>query len=314
MEKKHYGAIDGLRAITAIGIVMMHMGANNNYEIGGYIYNKIIPSFTNFVFLFMVISAFGMCCGYYEKVLKNEITLEKFYVKRFKKILPFFGLLVLIDLIMSHYGGNISVIGVGWFIGLIFVFYICFPFYCVLLKNKKRAWIAFMISVLYNLIGTNYFDIGRKNILFSACFFIAGGLIYLYRDEILKIKNWLILGVACIAIVAYYLLNQCIFMCLLVPSVLLMYAIISDTKFLNNKITKFISGISMEIYLCHMMIFRVLEKLKITNIFGNGWTQYFVTVILTLIGAIVFAIVVKKVFEEIDRRKKFKAYGMIKIS
>ena len=95
MEKKHYGAIDSLRAIAAIGIVMMHMGANNNYEIGGYIYNKIIPSFTNFVFLFMVISAFGMCCGYYEKILKNEITLEKFYVKRFKKILPSFALLVL---------------------------------------------------------------------------------------------------------------------------------------------------------------------------------------------------------------------------
>ena len=88
-----------------------------------------------------------------------------------------------------------------------------------------------------------------------------------------------------------------------------MYAIISDTKFLNNKITKFISGISMEIYLCHMMIFRVLEKLKITSILGNGWTQYFVTVILTLIGAIVFAIVVKKVFEEIDRRKRFKIFG-----
>jgi len=73
MEKKHYGAIDGLRAIAAIGIVMMHMGANNNYEIGGYIYNKIIPSFTNFVFLFMVISAFGMCCGYYEKFKAGEV-------------------------------------------------------------------------------------------------------------------------------------------------------------------------------------------------------------------------------------------------
>lgn len=24
----------------------------------------IIPSFTNFVFLFMTVSAFGMCCGY----------------------------------------------------------------------------------------------------------------------------------------------------------------------------------------------------------------------------------------------------------
>ena len=34
--------------------------------------------------------------------------------------------------------GNISVIGVGWFLGLIFVFYICFPFYCVLIQNKRE--------------------------------------------------------------------------------------------------------------------------------------------------------------------------------
>ena len=82
MEKKHYGAIDGLRAIAAIGIVMMHMGVNNNYEIGGYIYNKIIPSFTNFVFLFMVISAFGMCCGYYEKILKKRNNIRKILCKK----------------------------------------------------------------------------------------------------------------------------------------------------------------------------------------------------------------------------------------
>ena len=70
MEQKHYGAIDGLRAMAAIGIVMMHMAANNDYQISGFIYEKLIPSFTNFVFLFMVISGFGMCCGYYEKILK----------------------------------------------------------------------------------------------------------------------------------------------------------------------------------------------------------------------------------------------------
>ncbi|WP_330423919.1 hypothetical protein [Anaerobutyricum hallii] len=38
MEKKHYGAIDGLRMIAAFGIVMMHMRANNNYEISGFVY------------------------------------------------------------------------------------------------------------------------------------------------------------------------------------------------------------------------------------------------------------------------------------
>ena len=41
MEKKHYGAIDGLRMIAAFGIVMMHMRANNNYEISGFVYNNV---------------------------------------------------------------------------------------------------------------------------------------------------------------------------------------------------------------------------------------------------------------------------------
>lgn len=33
MEQKHYGAIDGLRAMAAIGIVMMHMAVNNDYRL-----------------------------------------------------------------------------------------------------------------------------------------------------------------------------------------------------------------------------------------------------------------------------------------
>lgn len=142
MGKKHYGAIDGLRTIAALGIVMMHIQANTSYKISGYLYERMIPEFTNFVFLFMVISAFGMCCGYYEKVLNNEISISEFYKRRFLKTLPFFGILVIIDLLMSPsvdsfaqafadltllFGflpnaGDIEVIGVGWFLGLVFVF------------------------------------------------------------------------------------------------------------------------------------------------------------------------------------------------
>lgn len=35
--KKHYGAIDGLRTIACLGIIMMHMAANNSYSISGFI-------------------------------------------------------------------------------------------------------------------------------------------------------------------------------------------------------------------------------------------------------------------------------------
>ena len=64
MERKHYDAIDGLRTIVCFGIVLMRVRANNAYDISGFVYDKLISSFTNFVFPFMVISAFGMCCGY----------------------------------------------------------------------------------------------------------------------------------------------------------------------------------------------------------------------------------------------------------
>lgn len=320
MEKKHYGAIDGLRMIAAFGIVMMHMRSNNNYEISGFLYNKVIPSFTNFVFLFMTVSAFGMCCGYSERVLKNQLSWSDFYGKRFKKILPFFGLLVLIDMVMSHsisslYEGfadltllfgflpkDISVIGVGWFLGLIFVFYLIFPFFCVLIENKKRACIAFVISLVYNFACVNYFDVGRKNILYSACFFLAGGLIYLYREKITCWNQWIILGITYLSIVLYYFIGGNLMMCLVLSSVLLIYAILKVGGILENKITKFFSGISMEIYLSHMFIFRVIEKMGINRLLGNGWLQYISTVVIVIIGASIFAVVMQKIFSCISKK------------
>ncbi len=50
MEKKHYDAINGLRTIACIGILMMHVRANTAYEISGFIYGRLITSFTNFAF------------------------------------------------------------------------------------------------------------------------------------------------------------------------------------------------------------------------------------------------------------------------
>lgn len=245
MEKRRYGAIDGLRMIAAFGIVMMHIRANSSYEIAGYVYNTIIPSFTNFVFLFMTVSAFGMCCGYYERTLKNQVNLTEFYGKRFRRVLPFFGTLVLLDIITSPsvasvYEGfadltllfgflqkPVSVIGVGWFLGLVFVFYLIFPFFCVLLENKRRAWAAFAVSLIYNFVCANYFDVGRTNILYSACFFLTGGLIYLYREKIVGWNRWFGIGMAGCAVVLYYLIGGNAIMCLLVSASLLICAITS---------------------------------------------------------------------------------------
>lgn len=203
--------------------------------------------------------------------------------------------------------GGISVIGVGWFLGLVFVFYLIFPFFCVLIENKRRAWIAFAVSLIYNFVCANYFEVGRTNILYSACFFLAGGLIYLYREEIAKLNQWIVLGIAGCAVVLYYLIGGNAMMCLLVSCTLLIYAIIKRGGVLENRVTKFFSGISMEIYLSHMVVFRVVEKLKFTRILGNGWLQYVVTSVLVIAGATVFAVVMQKIISkamEIIKKRK----------
>lgn len=319
---KRYGAIDGLRTIAAVGIVMVHVRGNTSYEITGFAYNSVILSFANFVFLFMTISAFGMCCGYYEKILKNQISIVDFYKKRFLKILPFFAILVTADLIVSPsigavyegfadltllFGllpnpGIISVIGVGWFIGLVFVFYLCFPFFCCLLENKRRAWISFGISLIYNFVCTRYFGVGRTNILYSACFFLAGGLIYLYREPLAKINRWIMLPIVAAVVTLYYIIGWNTATSLLVSAVLLIYATIARGGVLDNKIMRFFGGISMEIYLSHMLVFRVIEKLHLHTILGGGWIQYAATVVMALVGTTAFAFVMQKILLFIESK------------
>jgi hypothetical protein len=43
-----------------------------------------------------------------------------------------------------------------------------------------------------------------------------------------------------------------------------------------------------------MVMFRVIEKLGFNRILGNGWFQYIITVMITLVGTVIFAVVMKK--------------------
>ena len=157
---KHYDGLDGLRAYSAIGILAMHVLSNGGYALEGNILAQWASVLGDLVLLFMMVSAFSMCCGYYERIRTGSITPERFYSKRFQKIWPFFAALNLLDLAVSPsvdslyeafanltlcYGllpnPDIKVIGVGWTLGVIFVFYLLFPFFCFLLGSRKRAWL-----------------------------------------------------------------------------------------------------------------------------------------------------------------------------
>ena len=158
-NRTRYEGIDGLKAYAIIGIALMHVLANGKYGIGGFVFERLIPSFTNLVFLFMMVSGFGMCCGYYQEIIDQKISVEDFYKKRYIKIWPYFALLCALDFVISPSkeslfevfanltlcqgllpNAKISVIGVSWTLAVIFVFYMLFPFFCFLIGNKKRAW------------------------------------------------------------------------------------------------------------------------------------------------------------------------------
>ena len=69
---------------------------------------------------------------------------------------------------------------------------------------------------------------------------------------------------------------------------------------MENKITRFISGISLEIYLSHMVIFRVVEKVGLHRLIGDGWLQYGLIVAVVLVGTVIFAVVMQKILENLN--------------
>ena len=212
LKRENYNSLDGLRAYSAIGIAMMHFLAN--IESGPLSWNPandIIGFFTDFVYLFFMVSAFSMCCGYYERVKNGQVSMNEFYAKRYKRIWPYFALLCLIGLAFDHTNGgvwqtfadltlcfnllpnpDIQIIGVGWFLGLVFLFYIMFPFFTFLINSKKRAWFVLAVAIAFHFIGRFYFfkepfvdfEVGRHNMVFSMPYFLVGGIIYLYRREL----------------------------------------------------------------------------------------------------------------------------------
>ena len=323
-----FESLDYLRAFAAVGIVVCHVLSNQSLALpDNFLFKTLLPFGSEYVFLFMMLSAFSMCCAYYQKFKDRQVDLDNFYKRRYVRILPFFGLMVLVDVLLNFskeelieafadltllFGflpnPDIHVIGVGWFLGLVFVFYAIFPFFVFLIGNKARAWIVLALSIAMSYLAATYFSrpelvvrtADKWSIVFSMPMFVCGGIIYLYIDKIKKIPALWAFAIAVVTTVAYFVIGKDLFAGKMVLfATWLIYAIVDSGRsakwtLMNNKVVAFLSGISLEIYLCHMMFFRGVEKTHILDHVSSDLARFFISFTLTLAGAIVFSCLVKK--------------------
>lgn len=345
MSREHFSSLDGLRSLACLGIVVMHIQENLPMQSTRIpVVSDVIGVAGDFVLLFMMISAFSLCCGYLQNFQEGKISLEKFYTKRYKRILPFFALLTIIDVLFccfsNHFvfseiiigelweafanftllfglvsGNHISVIGVGWFIGVIFFFYLLFPFYSTLLTNKKKAWFAFAVSIMWSIAIKYYFApvqgsfSGNTCMLVIAPYFMMAGIIYLYRNTLKSLMENRPLRIVTKTFVIlysflYFLIPEIRFPYsnLLLYVLWLIYAIVEKNEkksFLNNPVMKYISGISMEIYLCHMFFFRITESIHLGKLTNNPDVIFYTTFLLVVSGTILFSKAWKRVEKKI---------------
>lgn len=79
---------------------------------------------------------------------------------------------------------------------------------------------------------------------------------------------------------------------------------------LNNKIVHNISSISLEIYLCHMAVFRVVEKTVIPLARSESPFMYVLVFVIVLLGAILFATVFHKAQCALHQRHAINNVGV----
>lgn len=327
-SKIHFGSLDGLRAYAMICIIIMHVKAFLPYN-----HARIIGSFSHFVLLFMVVSAFSMCCGYYKRIKEGSISPSQFYKRRYLRILPYFAFLCLLEFaihpnLTAFYelftnmtlcfgllpNPQIDMMSLGWFLGVVFFFYLLFPFFIFLMDNRRRALFSFVISLVFAFIAIAHFynppfveqSPQMHNIIYCMPFFCMGGIIYLNRDKIsflYGLKKKSITFLTLLLSVCYFILRArinneyTIYVLELIQfSIWVMYAISAENVFLSNHVTKFLSKISLEMYLTQMVVFRGVQLLHLEKYIVDDTLLYIFTSILVLVLVVPFTYITKIYF------------------
>lgn len=268
-----------------------------------------LPIFKNLgisiVACFFMMSGYGLMTSYLKK---RDTYMEHFLSHRFKAVLiPYIVTLVLCVVCMALEKGY-----------SIFDYFSNIPFEQYV-PNTWFVWVLICGYVAFKLIFSCNISIRMKIIVFTAvslCYFaicilegvpvywyysspaILVGLLWRYKEKaIMEIISKHVYLFPVMAILAYVMLNllHMNIINILVISVCLLFiwvAYVYDERWLNNKVTNFLSGISYEVYLCHGILIGIMAELS---------KSHTLNLILLIMTTILFSVCVNKISNFIKR-------------
>lgn len=294
--------------------------------------------------LFFLLSAFSIFYGYFNRLNDRE-GIKKYLLRRFLRIAPLFYFLIASEAVLSCFGGtghsfneyliNItfifnffpgqhqSIVGAGWPIGVLFIFYLLVP---VLIAFVRKISIALTLLVGVLFVSSYYYKymnsllgdsnlFGYMSIITQLPFFMMGIVLFLVmrkillNEKILEKRLTKIIGlglvVFAISLASTLIWVNPLFLILfqtpyiiaafctwgLVFSCLIAGFILYPCKIYVNKVTKFIGDRSYSIYLIHPIVLSILMPIY-QAIYGwiNDWTlAFFISVLITLPPVLGFA-------------------------
>lgn len=201
--KLSLGSLYGLRGLAALAIVLFHFVPNVNSPV----WVSFIPNyFGSAVQLFFVLSAFSLCYTT-SSYVGSEGWVDRYFWKRFFRIVPPFWVVLAFFTIHDHYqwglsffektlvanillifnfipGKHESSVMAGWTIGVEVIFYAFFPMLVLLIRSLKRAVMLFILSAIALVVGrvlllqTPELRYEHNSFITNMVYFAAGILAY----------------------------------------------------------------------------------------------------------------------------------------
>ena len=201
-----------------------------------------------------------------------------------------------------------NICGTTWFLVALFIMYAVAPLLLKIFQKKKILYymlllLAFVMSMFY--IDNRFLTIG--DLSKDLVFFMLGLCIFSNKEKLLKIKNEMLLIIACLISFIFWVIYSnkitTAFLCTFILLLLLIIGLIGQKKWKRNIISD--NGLFIMIFHWFFILATRIVVYQILHF------NYYITVLLMLTAGIVGPIISIKIIDKFKLREKSKFLSII---